>query len=54
MGSLTTAALLSKEDKSVLILEKHYTPVGFTHVFKRNGYEWDMGIHYIARSPKAQ
>jgi all-trans-retinol 13,14-reductase len=20
---------------------------GFTHVFKRKGYEWDVGIHYI-------
>ena len=47
MGSLTSAALLSKEGKKVLILEKHYVAGGFTHVFKRKGYEWDVGIHYI-------
>ena len=47
LGSLTTAALLSKEGKKVLVLEKHYTVGGFTHVFKRKGYEWDVGIHYI-------
>ena len=47
MGSLCTAALLSKEGQKVLILERHYTPGGFTHVFKRKNYEWDVGIHYI-------
>lgn len=47
MGSLTTGAILSKEGQKVLILERHYTPGGFTHVFKRRGYEWDVGIHYI-------
>ncbi|MCB0653790.1 MAG: NAD(P)/FAD-dependent oxidoreductase [Saprospiraceae bacterium] len=47
MGSLTTGALLSKEGQKVLILERHYTAGGFTHVFKRKGYEWDVGIHYI-------
>jgi all-trans-retinol 13,14-reductase len=47
MGSMTTAALLSKEGKKVLVLERHYVAGGFTHVFKRKGYEWDVGIHYI-------
>lgn len=47
MGSLTTAALLAKEGQKVLVLERHYTAGGFTHVFKRKGYEWDVGIHYI-------
>lgn len=47
MGGLATAAILSKEGQSVLVLEKHYTPGGFTHIFKRRGYEWDVGIHYI-------
>jgi len=47
VGSLTTAAMLSKEGKKVLVLEKHYTHGGFSHVFKRPGYEWDVGIHYI-------
>ncbi|MCB9233092.1 MAG: NAD(P)/FAD-dependent oxidoreductase [Bacteroidia bacterium] len=47
MGGLTSGAILAKEGKRVLILEAHYTPGGFTHVFKRPGYEWDVGIHYI-------
>ena len=47
MGSLTAAALLSKEGKKVLVFERHYVAGGFTHVFKRKGYEWDVGIHYI-------
>ncbi len=47
LGGMTTAALLSKEGKRVLVLEKHYTIGGFTHVFKRNDYEWDVGIHYV-------
>ena len=47
MGCLSAAAILAKEGKKVLILERHYTAGGFTHVFKRRGYEWDVGIHYI-------
>jgi all-trans-retinol 13,14-reductase len=47
MGALTNAALLAKRGQKVLILERHYTAGGFTHIFKRKGYEWDVGIHYI-------
>ena len=47
MGCLATGACLSKEGQKVLILERHYTAGGYTHVFKRRGYEWDVGIHYI-------
>ncbi len=47
LGSLTTAAMLSREGQKVLVLERHYTAGGFTHIFKRKGYEWDVGIHYI-------
>ena len=43
------AALLAKEGQSSLVLERHYTPGGFTHVFKRRGYEWDVGVHYIGQ-----
>ena len=47
-GSFTAASLLSRAaGKRVLMLEKHYTPGGFTHVFKRRGYEWDVGVHYL-------
>ncbi len=47
IGSMTTAALLAKEGWRCLVLERHYAPGGYTHVFKRKGYEWDVGVHYI-------
>ncbi|PJZ70797.1 phytoene dehydrogenase [Leptospira perolatii] len=50
MGSLTTASLLRQfADKKVLILEKHFTPGGFTHEFQRKQgkFHWDVGIHYV-------
>lgn len=46
-GGLASAAILAKEGKRVLVLERHYGPGGFTHTFKRNDYEWDVGIHYL-------
>lgn len=47
LGSMTAANLLARQEKKVLVLEKHYTPGGFTHVFKRPDYEWDVGVHYV-------
>lgn len=49
MGGLTTAALLSKAGKKVLVLEKHYVAGGFTHTFKRKKFEWDVGVHYVGQ-----
>src|ERR1700683_272716 len=47
IGGLTAAALLAKHGgQKVLVLERHYTAGGFTHVFRRPGYEWDVGVHY--------
>ena len=47
MSGLTTAVLLAQNNYKVLVLEKHFKVGGFTHTFKRNQYEWDVGIHYI-------
>ncbi|WP_299588675.1 NAD(P)/FAD-dependent oxidoreductase [uncultured Microbulbifer sp.] len=47
IGGLTTAAMLSATGKKVLVLEQHYTAGGYTHAYDRNGYEWDVGVHYI-------
>ena len=47
MGGLTTAALLSELGQKVCVLEQHYTAGGYTHSYERNGYEWDVGVHYI-------
>ncbi|AWF83144.1 FAD-dependent oxidoreductase [Microbulbifer sp. A4B17] len=47
IGGLTCAAMLSAMGKKVLVLEQHYTAGGYTHAYDRNGYEWDVGVHYI-------
>ena len=47
IGSLACAAILAKQGKKCCVLEKHYTAGGYTHVFTRKGYEWDVGVHYI-------
>jgi all-trans-retinol 13,14-reductase len=48
IGGLTAAALLARHaGKRVRVLERHYMPGGFTHVFRRRQYEWDVGLHYI-------
>jgi all-trans-retinol 13,14-reductase len=52
IGGLTNAALLSKLGKKVCVLEQHYTAGGFTHSYERNGYEWDVGVHYIGETQR--
>ena len=48
IGGLTVAVLLAREaGQRVLVLERHYTPGGYTHSFRRPGFEWDVGVHYI-------
>ena len=53
-GGLGAAAVLAKEGKRVLVLEQHYVAGGFSHVFKRKGYEWDVGLHYIGEVHQEQ
>jgi len=53
-GCLTAAAVLAKAGWRVLVLERHYEPGGFTHTFKRKGYEWDVGVHYIGNVHRPQ
>ena len=54
IGGLTAAWLLgAKLGKRTLVLERHYTAGGFTHTFRRPGYEWDVGVHYVGQvSPR--
>lgn len=56
IGGMTSAAMLSKAGMKVLVLEQHYTAGGYTHSYSRNGYEWDVGVHYIGEmgNPKSQ
>ena len=48
LGGLAVAAHLARRaQKRVLVLEQHYVAGGFTHVFHRPGFEWDVGVHYV-------
>lgn len=48
IGGLTTAGLLAAvAGQRVLVLEKHTTPGGQTHAFRRDGTTWDVGLHYM-------
>lgn len=47
IGGMTSAACLARQGKKVAVLEQHYTAGGYTHSYSRNGYEWDVGVHYI-------
>lgn len=52
IGGLCNAALLSKLGKKVCVLEQHYTAGGYTHAYEREGYEWDVGVHYVGEVHK--
>ena len=53
MGGLTAAGLLAAvAGKRVLVLEKHTEPGGLTHVFRRDGASWDVGLHYVGEMEK--
>lgn len=47
MGGLTVAGLLSDLGWKVAVMEQHYTAGGYTHSYERDGYEWDVGLHYV-------
>ena len=47
IGGLSTGALLALNGQRVLVLEKHFKIGGWPHTFRRDNYEWDVGIHYI-------
>src|SRR3972149_2428523 len=50
IGGLSAAVLLARHGgKRLLVLARHYTAGGFTPVFRRPGFEWDVGVHYIGQ-----
>ena len=55
MGGMAAAAALSKVGHKVLLLEQHQTLGGLTHSFSRDGFTWDVGMHYLGgMSPQDQ
>src|SRR5690554_7940567 len=48
IGGMTAAACLAERGQKGVVFEQHYTAGGFTHSYSRNGYAWDVGVHYIA------
>lgn len=47
MGGMAAAAALSKCGHKVLLLEQLQTLGGLTHSFSRDGFTWDVGMHYL-------
>ncbi|RKE23296.1 NAD(P)/FAD-dependent oxidoreductase [Streptomyces sp. TLI_171] len=48
-GGLTTAVCLARQGRRVAVFEQHYTAGGYTHAYRRRGWEWDVGIHYVGQ-----
>lgn len=47
MGGMAAAAALSRMGRRVLLLEQHQAFGGLTNSFSRDGFSWDVGIHYL-------
>jgi len=47
IGGLTTAALLARQGRSVVVLERGTQPGGALRRFSRQGIPFDIGCHYI-------
>ncbi|WP_280358915.1 phytoene desaturase family protein [Nocardia otitidiscaviarum] len=47
MGGMTAAAYLAANGRRTLVLEQGDVLGGSTHVFRRNGFEFEVGVHYL-------
>jgi phytoene dehydrogenase-like protein len=47
MGGLACACALTRMGRRVLVLEQHIVAGGLTQTFARDGFRWDVGVHYL-------
>ena len=47
LGGLCTAAYLATAGRRVIVVDRHSVPGGNGTVFTHDGYEFDVGLHYI-------
>ena len=47
VGGLTTAGLLARAGRSVLVIERHDRVGGYAHAFRRGRYHFDSAVHLI-------
>ncbi|MEO1040087.1 MAG: NAD(P)/FAD-dependent oxidoreductase [Pseudomonadota bacterium] len=48
MGGMAAASALAQVGNRVLLLEQHQSLGGLTHSFSREGFTWDVGVHYLS------
>jgi phytoene dehydrogenase-like protein len=47
IGGLVCGCYLAQTGLKVLIIEQHYKPGGYCTSFERQGYRFDVGVHYV-------
>jgi all-trans-retinol 13,14-reductase len=48
IGGLAAGAALARNGRRVLLLERHFVLGGLTQTFERDGFRWDVGVHYLS------
>jgi all-trans-retinol 13,14-reductase len=47
IGGMAAAAALATTGRRVLVLERHSRPGGLTQTFERDGFRFNVGVHYL-------